>query len=126
MAETNGHAPEGADLPAPDASDAELDQLLAGLFEPQTVEIAPGRLVEIRPLILKNSDRLYMGGMAGAELQRFLLSRCVFINGHRLGEAGADRLPIAVAGKLVPLIMSTNGMNVPQAEGEAEAEDPKA
>jgi hypothetical protein len=124
MAETNGHAPEPVE--PPDASDAELDQLLAGLFEPQTVEIAPGRLVELRPLFLRNSDRLYMGGLAGAELQRFLLSRCVFINGHRLGEAGAERLPIAVVGKLVPLIMSTNGMNIPQAEGEGEAEDPKA
>lgn len=126
MTAANGHAAEGVDMVPPDASDADLDQLLEGLFEPTQVEIAPGRSVEVRPLILKNSDRLYVGGMAGADLQRFLLSRCVYVNGRRLGEAGADRLPVAVAGKLVPIIMSTNGMNIPAPEGDGEAEDPKA
>jgi len=124
MAETNGHAPE---LATTTASAGELDALLQGLFEPVPFEIAPGRTVEIRPLILNQADDLYTGGnQGGARLQRYLLARCVYVNDRPLGDALAATLPIALANKLVPVVMAANGMEVSTAaEGEGEATDPK-
>lgn len=126
MAETNGHAAALEAVPAPEASAEEFDALLAGLFEPRLVELAPGRTVEIRPLILEGADILY-GGLAGAgvSLQRFMLSRCVYINGRPLG-ALAGRLPVAWANRLVPLVMEANGMDTTKPDDGAEAPDPKA
>jgi len=124
MAGTNGHDPAG---PNDTVTADELDGLLAGLFEPTPYELAPGRWIEIRPLILANADRLYMGGLQGAGLQKFLLARCVYINGKVLGEAGADRLPIGLASRLVPVVMGANGMEIETAAAEGEATtDPKA
>jgi hypothetical protein len=128
MAETNGHAIIAADVDVAPAADTEVDALLAGLFEPTLFEIGPGRAIEIRPLVLRQADGLYEGGMKGAGLQRYLLARCCYVDGRPLGMAGADRLPVALANKLVPVVMAANGMATGQAgedEGEA-AVDPKA
>jgi len=127
MAETNGHAPlELAPIAAPTASAEEFDALLAGLFEPRLVELAPGRTVEIRPLMLEGADVLYSGQAGGgSSLQRFMLARCVYINGRPLGEL-AGRLPVAWANRLVPLVMEANGMDTTPAAGGGEAIDPKA
>jgi hypothetical protein len=128
MAETNGHAPpvlELAPIAPATASVEEFDALLAGLFEPRLVELAPGRTVEIRPLMLEAADELY-SGRAGMSLQRFMLARCVYINGRPLGDELAGRLPVAWANRLVPLVMAANGMDMTPAAGEGEQPDPKA
>jgi hypothetical protein len=127
MAETNGHAPalELAPIAPATASAEEFDALLSGLFEPRLVELAPGRTVEIRPLILEGADVLYGGLTGGMSLQRFMLSRCVYINGRPLGEL-AGRLPVAWANRLVPLVMEANGMDMTPAAAGGEAPDPKA
>jgi len=130
MAETNGHAtPFAADLEA--VPPAEFDALLAGAFEPTQFEITPGRFVEIRPLLLAQADRLYSGELKGAELQRYLLSRSVYVAGRPLGEANVARLPMSLAQKLVPAVMRANGMQGfleadDDAAGGGEAADPKA
>lgn len=128
MAETNGHAPglELAPAPAETASQAEFDALLQGLFEPQTVDIGAGKTVEIRPLWLTQADSLYSGGgLTGAALQRYLLARCVFVNGKPLGDELAGRLPITLANRLVPVVMSANGMDTtPAADGGAGGAEP--
>lgn len=128
---TNGHAPDmGA--PIEDASEADLDALLRGSFEPVPFEIAPGRMVEIRPLMLGHADALYAGGLSGAALQRFLMAHCVHINGRPLGMAGAARVPIILANRLVPAVMAANGMEADLVEDDEEKEagksvvDPKA
>jgi hypothetical protein len=120
MAETNGYDPEQLELALPD----ELDALLAGSFEPTWFEVAPGRSVEIRPLLIGQADQLYAGGLAGAGLQRFLMARCVFINGRPIGEAGAARLPVILANKLVPDVMKANGMEADTAPAEGEEAAP--
>lgn len=115
MPDTNGHAaPEGA-------ATAELDALLVGLFEPTYYTLAPGRTLEIRPLMLDQADALYAGGLAGAGLQRYLLARCVYVNGLPIGEEGAARLPVILANKLAPVVMQANGM-----AGELEGGDQQA
>lgn len=109
MTETNGHAtPFAAELEA--VPPAEFDALLAGTFEPVPFEISPGRVVEIRPLLLAQADRLYSGELKGAELQRYLLARSVYSGGRPLGEANVARLPMSLAQKLVPAVMRANGM----------------
>ena len=115
MAEANGHAmaahtPDGGDIYGQHATSAEVDGLLAGLFEPVIFEIAPGKLVEIRPLLLAQADRLYSGELKGADLQRYLLSRAVYVNGRPLGDDNVARLPMSLAQKLVPAVMRANGM----------------
>lgn len=125
MAETNGHAP--AEIEPATASPAALDALLLGLFEPTLYEVAPGRVLEIRPLVLRQADTLYSGELKGAGLQRYLLARCVYLDGAPLGEDGAARLPVALANKLVPVVMGANGMATGEGDaGEGEATDPKA
>jgi len=127
MAETNGHAPD--EVTTLNASAGELDALLQGLFEPVQFEIAPGRSVEIRPLIINQADELYTGeNRSGAKLQRMLLAKCVYINGRPLGPDLAATLPIALANRLVPVVMGSNGMEMTAAaEGDAgEVSDPKA
>ena len=120
MAETNGHAtPFAAELEA--VPPAEFDALLAGSFEPVQIEIAPGRWLEIRPLLLAAADRLYSGELKGAELQRYLLARSVYTGGRPLGDFNVARLPISLAQKLVPIVMRANGM-----EGFLEADDAAA
>jgi hypothetical protein len=130
MAGTNGHAPELEPVDGtPTASAAELDALLQGLFEPVRYELAPGRSLEVRPIKLDRADKLYSGTLRGGELQTFLLARCVFIEGKQLGDELARNLPIALANRLVPLVMSVNGMDwtPPGGEGEGGGEtDPKA
>jgi hypothetical protein len=124
----NGHAPELVPIEPQTASDDELDALLLGLFEPVAFDIGNGRSVEIRALFLGAADRLYAGGLAGAALQRFLMARCVFVNGRPLGDANAARLPVPLANKLVSAVMAANGMDsdtAAPAEAGAEA-DPKA
>lgn len=127
MAETNGHA--AGDLPAPDmASAADLDALLAGTFEPVQFEVSPGRMVEIRPLLTCEADDLYGGKLRDSQaLQRFLIGRCVYLNGKRLGEL-VTSLPIAVFNRLQAEVMRVNGMDVtPPETGDGAAEpDPKA
>jgi hypothetical protein len=117
MAETNGHAAPFAAEPEA-VPPAEFDALLAGTFEPTTFEIAPGKLVEIRPLVLAQADKLYSGELKGADLQRYLLSRSVFVGGRPLGADNVERLPMTLANKLVPAVMRANGM-----EGFMKAED---
>lgn len=128
MAETNGHdLPVLGSTPAPASSTAsadELDALLAGLFEPIAFDIAPGRSFEIRPLMLDKADALY-AGMSGAALQRFMLARCVFINGRPLGDELAATLPVALANRLVPVVMNVNGMEQGKAADDGEPADPK-
>lgn len=129
MAETNGHAGElEATPPAETASEAELDALLAGIFEPVRLELAPGRWVEIRPLPLNRADELYGGGLRGVDMQKFLLARCVYIGGKVLGAELVETLPIALSNRLVPLVMKVNAMDwsPPGADGEGGASDPKA
>src|SRR4029077_14980436 len=127
MAETNGHAP-----PAPEpatATPADVDALLSGLFEATLFEVAAGRELEIRPLVLANADQLYSGELRGAGLQRYLLARCVYLGGVPLGDDGAARLPVALANRLVPVVMSANGMDTGKADdngGAGELADPKA
>jgi hypothetical protein len=130
MAETNGHAAELEAVPiAPaTASAEEFDALVAGLFEPRLVELAPGRTVEIRPLMLEGADDLYGGLGGGSSLQRFMLARCVYLNGRPLGDELAGRLPVAWANRLVPLVMAANNMDMTPTEGaggEGQS-DPKA
>lgn len=126
MAATNGHAPEPIEA---EASGTDLDALLQGLFEPVAFEVSPGRSVEIRPLLLNQADELYSGNSrGGARLQRYLLARCVYLNGRPLGDELAATLPIALANRLVPVVMNANGMEVaaPAEGGDGEAPDPKA
>ena len=126
MAETNGYDPHEDGLEV----SAALDALLAGQFEPAQFEVAPGRTLEIRPLLIGQADTLYAGGLAGAALQRFLMARCVFVNGKPIGEAGAARLPVILANRLVPAVMAANGMDTDTTaatEGEeTQPLDPKA
>jgi len=129
MAEANGHAPpfQPAVLDAP-VTPEEFDALLAGTFEPVLHEIAPGKFVEIRPLLLGQADRLYSGALKGDDLQRYLLSRSVYVNGRPLGEANVERIPMPVAQKLLPAVMRANGMDGFMQAGEAgdQGADPKA
>jgi len=127
MAETNGHAPAEAPALEQTASADELDALLGGVFDPQTIEVAPGRFVELRPLRVGNADRLYQGTLGAGGLQKFLMERCVFIDGKRLGEL-VDRLPVAIMMKLAPLVMKLNGMEIttePADTASGEPIDPK-
>ena len=129
MAATNGHAPDLEPVDAtPTAEKADLDGLLKGLFEPVTYELAPGRFLEIRPIKLDRADKLYSGTLRGSDLQTFLLARCIFIEGRQLGDELARNLPIALANRLVPIVMSVNGMDwsPPSAAGEGSEPDPKA
>jgi len=111
MAEANGHAPpfQPAVLDAP-VTPEEFDALLAGTFEPTPFEITAGKFVEIRPLLLAQADRLYSGELKGADLQRYLLSHSVYVNGRPMGESNVARLPVSLAQKLVPAVMRANGM----------------
>lgn len=131
MAETNGHAPalELEPIAPTTASAEEFDALLGGLFEPRLVELAPGRKVEIRPLMLDGADALYGGGGGAGKassLQRFMLANCVFINGRPLGDELAGRLPVAWANKLMPLVTALNNMDQTPGEGGDGEVDPKA
>lgn len=116
MAETNGAMAPGLEPAAAPA--LELDALLSGLFEPTLYTVAPGRTVEIRPLVLSQADALYLGGLKGAELQRYLLARCCYLGGLPIGEAGAARLPVILANRLVPVVMAANGMRTDEGDGD--------
>lgn len=128
MAEPNGQAPPAALEPEP-ASAADLDALLAGLFEPTTYDIAPGRTVEIRPLLVGGADKLYAGVLKSpGDLQNYLLERCVFFLGRPLGAEGIARLPYKLAGDLAAVVMKVNGMQTADATADDEGApaDPKA
>jgi hypothetical protein len=127
-------APNGHDNAAPPvdqvAGRAAIDALLDGLLEPTRFELAPGKSVEIRPLMLEHADPLYSGTLQGAALQRYLVAHCVFLDGVAFGEAAARRLPTGAAARLVPAVMRANGMDIPEGiaidlAGAGADQDPK-
>lgn len=131
MAETNGaYVPtsDGADIIP--ASAADVDALLAGLFEPTSYDIAPGRTVEIRPLLVGGADQLYAGVLkTPGDMQNYLLERCVFFMGRPLGAAGVARLPYKLAADLATACMKVNGMqqaDTAAGDDEGAPADPKA
>lgn len=130
MPEANGHAPDALLPIEPEtATAAEFDALLSGVFEPRQFEYAPGRFVEIRPMVVGSADAFYEGKSSGA-LQRYVLGRCVFVNGRPIGEANAARMPLAMSARVFPVAMALNNMEIDKPDdrdGEvAELPDPKA
>jgi hypothetical protein len=110
MPETNGTAPANGHAPELEAPNPALDALLLGLFEPTAYTLAPGRVLEVRPLLLGQADELYAGTLRGVALQRYLLARCVYAAGRPIGERGVDSLPVKLANDLAAIVMAANGM----------------
>lgn len=102
------------------------DALLDGLLEPKRFELAPGKFVDIRPLMLGEADPLYGGKLKDAALQRYLIARCVFVDGVAIGDDRAGRFPQGIAARLVPELMKVNGMDFDAAALGAGAGDDDA
>jgi hypothetical protein len=57
------------------------------------------------------------------------MAHCVYTAGRPIGNEGVDRLPVALATKLVPIVMQANGMVWTAPDSDAAADgtaDPKA